>query len=228
MKHPYENIAACKKALHAAGFGPASWATLATGMDDSAYRLIVQQFQHAHGLVADGVVGPLTWAALHPAPVAVPTADTPDARAVALAEHEVGVHEQGGNNRGARVEEYQRSGGGKAGDAWCAFFLHWLFKQVYAPGKPPFRIGGSVPDILARAKAGGRLVDAHAAVPGNALILCEANGHGYHIELITAPLNVNGMFATIGGNTSDKSIAEGDAVARKLRPAAGNKCVRFT
>jgi len=38
---------------------------------------------------------------------------------------EVGVVEEGGANRGQRVELYQRSVGLKPGDPWCAAFVNW-------------------------------------------------------------------------------------------------------
>jgi hypothetical protein len=46
---------------------------------------------------------------------------------VNVALKEVGVREQGGNNRGERVEEYIAAGGGKPGEAWCAYFLVWTW-----------------------------------------------------------------------------------------------------
>ena len=43
---------------------------------------------------------------------------------------EVGVKEEGGSNRGARVEEYLKAADGKPGDPWCSAFVKWVFDQV--------------------------------------------------------------------------------------------------
>ncbi len=42
---------------------------------------------------------------------------------------EVGVRELTNNNDGVRVEMYLHSVGAKKGDAWCAAFIAWCFKQ---------------------------------------------------------------------------------------------------
>lgn len=43
---------------------------------------------------------------------------------------ELGVVEQGGANKGQRVEEYLKAAGGKAGQPWCAAFVKWVFDQA--------------------------------------------------------------------------------------------------
>lgn len=43
---------------------------------------------------------------------------------------EIGVREEGGANKGKRVEEYISAAGGKAGDAWCSAFVKWVFDQA--------------------------------------------------------------------------------------------------
>lgn len=43
---------------------------------------------------------------------------------------QVGVREHGCKNCGADVEKYQRFGGGKRGDAWCAWFVSWCLRQA--------------------------------------------------------------------------------------------------
>lgn len=52
------------------------------------------------------------------------------ARLVALARHEIGTREAGGNNRGARVEEYQQATWlNPAPWPWCAAFTCWLLRE---------------------------------------------------------------------------------------------------
>lgn len=52
---------------------------------------------------------------------------------VQLAESEVGTREQGGNNRGTRIEEYQQATWlNPAPWPWCAAFCCWLMKEWLA------------------------------------------------------------------------------------------------
>lgn len=50
--------------------------------------------------------------------------------AVEIARAELGVHEEGGNNRGPRVEEYLRAVGLEPGNAWCAAFVFYVFREA--------------------------------------------------------------------------------------------------
>lgn len=49
-------------------------------------------------------------------------------RAYAEAKKLIGVMEQGGNNRGRDVERIIASGGGRAGDAWCGWFVAHCYR----------------------------------------------------------------------------------------------------
>ena len=53
-------------------------------------------------------------------------------RIVMLARAEIGVREVGRNNRGARVEEYQRAAGARPGSPWCACFAAWVLSHIQA------------------------------------------------------------------------------------------------
>jgi hypothetical protein len=55
---------------------------------------------------------------------------------VATALREVGTKEYGGNNRGARVEEYLASTKLGPSFPWCASFIHWNFRQCGTVLKP--------------------------------------------------------------------------------------------
>lgn len=50
---------------------------------------------------------------------------------------DLGIVEQGGNNRGAAVERIIRLGGGNAGEAWCAWFVRYLLGLVGWTGANP-------------------------------------------------------------------------------------------
>lgn len=54
--------------------------------------------------------------------------------ALRIAEHEVGVREQGANNRGKQVEIYQTADGLPGGGyAWCNSFVDWCFEMAGRP-----------------------------------------------------------------------------------------------
>ena len=50
---------------------------------------------------------------------------------IAVAEGNARVRERANDNRGTRVEEYQRAGGVGLGGAWCAAFEGWCLTQLY-------------------------------------------------------------------------------------------------
>lgn len=42
----------------------------------------------------------------------------------------IGIMEQGGNNRGAQVEQIIREGGGRVGDPWCGWFCAAVYRRA--------------------------------------------------------------------------------------------------
>jgi hypothetical protein len=62
--------------------------------------------------------------------------------AIADAEKNVGVTEQGGNNRGAAILVYQKAAGCRAGDPWCqAEVFYRLWKAAGKPGDYKLPLG---------------------------------------------------------------------------------------
>jgi hypothetical protein len=49
---------------------------------------------------------------------------------IALEEAKQGVFETANNNRGPRIDEYQRAANNTLGQAWCAKFVFWCFEQA--------------------------------------------------------------------------------------------------
>lgn len=43
---------------------------------------------------------------------------------------QLSVRESGGDNRGAEVEDFQRTAGGAAGNPWCAAFVYWCHNRA--------------------------------------------------------------------------------------------------
>jgi hypothetical protein len=123
----------------------AGYACFANGVFDetmeSAVRLFQAQHfdQQGHALIADGQVGPLTWARLFRVVVSAPAAlpNSLASRALAVARGEIGTREvPEGSNRGPQVDLYLDSVGippnqGTADQRyWCAAFVYWCFRSA--------------------------------------------------------------------------------------------------
>jgi hypothetical protein len=133
------------------------------------------------------------------------------ALAVAMEELAAGVREVGGNNRGPRVEEYQRAAGGQPGEAWCAAFLVWCFREAAR------RLGVVTP--FPRTRSALRvwtLADpvCHVVTParGRVAVLDHGKGLG-HVSIIEA-VHDDGSISDVSGNTNSVGSRAGDSVAR--------------
>lgn len=127
-------------------------------------------------------------------------------RLVELAQGELWVREETGNNDGARVEGYLASVGLKKGQPWCAAFVSFIFKQA---GYAAPRTGWS--PALFPVK---RLVK--AAAPGNVFGIyfpvLKRIAHCGFVE------RANGdWISSIEGNTGTGGGREGDGVHRRKR-----------
>lgn len=151
---------------------------------------------------------------------------------VAIAAREVGVREQGGNNRGERIAVYQSATWLKPGDwPWCAAFCAWVLRSaLIASGVPPARADawrckdasafGWV--TWAKQTSGCLALNICEPQPGD-FVVFDFNGPnaagGGHIGIVER--DVPGVtFHTIEGNTNDagaRDSATGDGVLRKVR-----------
>lgn len=136
---------------------------------------------------------------------------------IALAEAKRGVREVG-SNRGPRVEMYQRADGLPGeGYAWCASFVNWCFLKA---GRPldELKRSASVGFLEQYAKQQGWM----AAKParGDVFVYRAKDGDSWpdHTGFVVN-VNADGSLRTVEGNTSSVSIAEGDGVYVKTRPA---------
>jgi len=131
--------------------------------------------------------------------------------ALSIAISQLGVHEQGGNNRGPEVDQYLAAVGLAPGYSWCASFVHWCFKQAAAQlglVNPCPKTAGAVrmwtltEPICRRVLpvSGAIYVLDHGAGKGHAGIVEQVGGDGTLIE--------------ISGNTNAAGSREGNAVAR--------------
>ena len=150
---------------------------------------------------------------------------------IALALREVGVHEQGGNNRGPRVEEYLRAVGLGPGNPWCAAFVCWCLKQAGVKGGP---CSGDTWAIEAWGKNHGCLHNdtlhrPEAPKRGDIFLLLDPDNdfHPQHTGIVKA-VNSDGLtFDTVEGNTGLRSETDGDGVAAKTRRVYDCSFVRW-
>lgn len=199
----------------------------------------VRAFQKAEHLTQDGIVGPKTWGALDRKFTAPPTGgaggtesppvsgiDDVVAEAVQVALGENGVMEEPlGSNRGAKVNEYNKTAGVAAGSLWCMAFVYWSFVQAAArTGKAnPMPKTAYCPFLYTWGKKHGKLV----TTPQRGdifLVKGGDNGH-FHTGLVTSASGKS--FGTIEGNTNDDGSSNGIGVYTRTRTAGTCDFVRL-
>ena len=153
--------------------------------------------------------------------------------ASALKELSLHVVEEGGANRGVKVEAYQRAAGLKPGDPWCAAFVAWNVATAKGVAKAPSWTSGSAITTWQRGSrglaAGDKAIPSEGAAlptkvaPGwvwvrasNAADAGAARKGGWtkgHCGIVVAVDAVG--FHTVEGNTNAAGSREGDGVWRK-------------
>ena len=170
-----------------------------------------------------------------PRPPVVISPDTSFADAVVqMARQDVGVTEQGGDNRGPRVEEMQRNTGNAPGDAWCASAVStWMFEAARALGRQrPIRGSAGVKELVQQmqdAKNGAvgwiDVADLRAnpaLVQPGMFVMWTKSTYGSslgHVGLVQTPATSGGTFTTIEGNAG----AASDRVVEAVHPLSSEK-----
>lgn len=132
------------------------------------------------------------------------------------AEKTIGIHEEGGENRGRDVEIFQRTVDGRANrEPWCMSWLQTIVERART------RLGAnSLPlprSELCKAVWNGCPLEYRRDYPAWGYAVIWAN----HCGLVT--LSYKRSFNTVEGNTSASGSNEGDAVHRKVRSRQGGK-----
>lgn len=131
--------------------------------------------------------------------------------AVTVAVSQLGVREQGGNNRGPDVDLYLASVGLDEGSSWCAVFVYWCFRRasnMLIVTNPCPRTGGALKLW--------KLADAqfHAVTPTRGRVFVMDHGMGLgHVGFVEA-VRGDGSIDTIAGNTNAEGSRNGDRVGR--------------
>lgn len=129
--------------------------------------------------------------------------------ALTIAQGQLGVKEQGGNNRGPEVDQYLAAVGLDPGYPWCCAFLFWCFREAAK------RL--SLVNPLPRTASALRLWTLTEPIcrdsnpkPGYIYVLQHSptTGHVGIIESVAA----DGTIVEVSGNTSSTGSREGDSV----------------
>lgn len=129
----------------------------------------------------------------------------------------IGVHEEGGNNHGEWVEEFQKAVDGKAnGESWCAAMVSYCVKwtNYVVSGESKLRLAEHCLTMWNWNPSAQR--DYPQA--GFLVVWQHGTSSNGHIGIVEA-VNGDGTITTIEGNTSPSQGVErdGDGVYRKIR-----------
>lgn len=156
-----------------------------------------------------------------PVKLATVSADVLREAFVAIARAEIGVREEGGNNRGRRVQVYQDAASYLPGTgwAWCAAFVGFCFDELaekYAlPFATPEGAGAFWYEDWARQQRLPVLAGGAKVLRGDLVIYSFS-----HIGIATTDQAANGTFLCVEGNTNGEGSREGDGVYEKRRGKA--------
>lgn len=143
----------------------------------------------------------------------------------ALCEAERGVREEGGENRGPRIEEYLRATDPPISVAapWCAAFVQFVSDraaEALAVANPldAVRLEALVQSYADWSEGLGLFVERGAARPGDLVIYRFPRVPRWnHIGILASRVDRDGSFSAVEGNTNDAGSREGDGVVLKLR-----------
>lgn len=137
---------------------------------------------------------------------------------IAIARAEIGVQEEGGNNRGTRVQQYQDAASWLPGTgwAWCAAFVGWCFDRLAERYSLPFATpegaGAFWYEDWARQQKLPVLAGGAKILRGDLIIYAFS-----HIGIAVSDQASNGTFLCVEGNTNGAGSREGDGVYEKRR-----------
>jgi peptidoglycan hydrolase-like protein with peptidoglycan-binding domain len=158
----------------------------------------VKKFQRDKQLLADGIVGELTWSRLFGNIYLHPSVTSLSEKAVNHALSQLHVREKTGKNDGADVEQYLKYVGLGKGYPWCMAFVYWAFQKASEDlnqANPLKKTGG----VLAQWNATSIEKRVQHPQPGDIFIMDFGKGTG-HAGIVTSV--VGDKIFTVEGNTS--------------------------
>lgn len=143
---------------------------------------------------------------------------------VAIDQREENIHEEGGDNHGARVNWYQEEGGSGDGTPWCADFVNWCAKfaaDILEIDSPLEDVSNQayVQSYVDHFAAQGMTTKRPSKVePGYlfALWFPGLNRYG-HIGFVKSIDMAAWTFTTVEGNSNDEGSREGKEVCSNTR-----------
>jgi hypothetical protein len=136
----------------------------------------------------------------------------------ALLQSKVGVREEGGQNCGAAVLEFQQATYNGPGDSWCMSFQIWGLRQVL--GHCPFPISGRCQTVRDYADKKGWTVGRDQVEEHSIGFVVNAENHAHHTFYVAESPGEDDCFRTIEGNTNDRGDSNGDGVYDRVRGGA--------
>lgn len=148
-----------------------------------------------------------------------------------VAENEEGVHEEGGDNHGARVNWYQEEGESEDGTPWCADFVNWCAKwsaDCLGVDSPLEHVSNqafvqSYVDHFT--KIGGKVTKnpRDGVLPGHLFAIWFPKlGRYGHIGFVKSIDLDKWTFETQEGNSNDEGSREGKEVCSNTRPISSH------
>lgn len=137
----------------------------------------------------------------------------------------LGVHEDGGKNRGPHVDAWNTMAGAPLGSAWCASWVYAMHQAAAdalhgVPNPCPRTAGALKLWQLAPVEARRQL-----PAPGDVFVLDTGDPGGFgHVGIVESCSPAGDTVTTIEGNTNDAGSREGNAVARHTwKPKDGHR-----
>ena len=202
---------------------------------DYDLKRAVECYQQRHGLVADGIVGRMTWSELAKEPppegsipVPVKATDTQIQETivkVARYIESLDIREGRRPNTGASVEFLLAFAKGSPGMPWCVAFVYCVTHFAYAilNKYPPEDMASLSCSALIRWAENRGLVVTEPQ-PGDLMVLVGGKTGYYHVCVV---VGVNGrVITTVEGNTNDAGSPDGDGVYQRDRTGAAAVFIR--
>lgn len=139
----------------------------------------------------------------------------------------VGVKEIG-NNKAFGNDVFQammKNVGWSSSDQWCMYFAKAVHYEVYKDDRENIKniLVGNTQRSFEKVKKDTtgtyKAIESGTPVRGDIAIFQNSNAPDTGHAAVVVKVNSDGTMNTIEGNTSSKSIQDGDTVARKVRPA---------